>query len=437
MQRIHRRPTPRPGSLRARCATLAVLLGLALSPARARAQACVGDCNADGEVTIAEIILGVNIALDVAPLSACSDFDADGSGDVSIAELITAVGNGLQGCAAETLAFVTATDFQTGGFATASLDEPRTVDPVAPARQLGSDPVPRTFAGGVYVINRSPGDNIQALDPGNGFATRWQCSTGNGSNPQDFALLDAGKAYVTLFAEPDLLVVNPSPSPDCHDFLRSSIDLSAYADSDGVPEMDQMAIVDGILYVSLQRLNNFAPAAPGAIVAVDTATERVVNEFDLGAENPFGNTKGLTVRNGDLLVGEVGAFGTNDGGVERIALPSGQSKGFIVTEEALGGDINDFAVVSDRLAYALVALPDFSTSVVAFDPGSGAVTSTLLAHGEFYSDIEVNDRGELYVVDRTFANPGLRVFRAADGTELTANPLRVGDLPPFQLVFLR
>ncbi len=436
MNRIHRRLTAHRGSSHP---TLAVLLGLglALAPLRARAQACVGDCNGNGEVTIDEIILGVNIGLEIVPLSACPAFDGDGSGDVSVAELVTGVGNGLQGCAAQTLAFVTATDFQTGGFATVSLDAPRAVDPVTPARQLGSDPVPRTFAGGVYVINRSPGDNIQALDPGNGFATRWQCSTGNGSNPQDFALLDAGKAYVTLFSEPDLLVVNPSPSPDCHDFVTGSIDLSAYADSDGVPEMDQMAIVNGILYVSLQRLDNFVPTAPGAIVAVDTATDRVVNEFDLGAEDPFGNTKGLTVRNGDLLVGEVGMFGVNDGGIERIALPSGQSKGFVITEETLGGDINDFAVVSDHLAYAIVALPDFSTSVVAFDPATGTVTSTLLSHGEFYSDIELNDRGELFVVDRTFANPGLRIFRAADGTELTANPLRVGDLPPFQLVFLR
>ncbi len=59
---------------------------------------CVGDCNGRGEVTVDEIIKGVNIAIGNAPLDTCPQFDADASGEVTITELIIAVNNALNGC---------------------------------------------------------------------------------------------------------------------------------------------------------------------------------------------------------------------------------------------------------------------------------------------------------------------------------------------------
>jgi hypothetical protein len=63
-------------------------------------RACVGDCNGDGRVAIAELILGVRILLGQAALSECPSFDADMSGTVSIAELVQAVAAALVGCPA-------------------------------------------------------------------------------------------------------------------------------------------------------------------------------------------------------------------------------------------------------------------------------------------------------------------------------------------------
>jgi V8-like Glu-specific endopeptidase len=60
--------------------------------------ACVGDCHNDGEVTIEELLTGVSIALETTPLTACPSFDADGSGAVSVDEIITAVNNTLGAC---------------------------------------------------------------------------------------------------------------------------------------------------------------------------------------------------------------------------------------------------------------------------------------------------------------------------------------------------
>ncbi len=63
------------------------------------AQQCVGDCDADGRVTVNELILGVNLALSASPdLARCRAFD-DGGGRVTIQLLVAAVANALDGCA--------------------------------------------------------------------------------------------------------------------------------------------------------------------------------------------------------------------------------------------------------------------------------------------------------------------------------------------------
>lgn len=63
--------------------------------------ACVGNCNLDDQVTVNELIQGVNIVLGVLPPSACLAFDADRNGVVVVNELVRAVANALLGCGVE------------------------------------------------------------------------------------------------------------------------------------------------------------------------------------------------------------------------------------------------------------------------------------------------------------------------------------------------
>jgi len=67
------------------------------------AESCSGDCDNGGTVSINELVLGVNIALDGAPLDACPAFDQNGSGRVEINELVAATKNALEGCDADRL----------------------------------------------------------------------------------------------------------------------------------------------------------------------------------------------------------------------------------------------------------------------------------------------------------------------------------------------
>ena len=59
---------------------------------------CIGDCDASSDVTVDEIVAGVNIALGNREFSVCPAFDRNGDVMVSVDEVIAAIANALGGC---------------------------------------------------------------------------------------------------------------------------------------------------------------------------------------------------------------------------------------------------------------------------------------------------------------------------------------------------
>lgn len=59
---------------------------------------CVGDCDWNTQVTVDEVVLGVDVALGTTPLSACEMFDDTGDGTVTVDKLLRGVNNALNGC---------------------------------------------------------------------------------------------------------------------------------------------------------------------------------------------------------------------------------------------------------------------------------------------------------------------------------------------------
>ncbi|MBI4517761.1 MAG: hypothetical protein HY699_18300 [Deltaproteobacteria bacterium] len=59
---------------------------------------CVGDCSEDGNVTVDELVRGVNIALGTLNLDTCPSFDVSNDGQVTVDELVRAVNDALAGC---------------------------------------------------------------------------------------------------------------------------------------------------------------------------------------------------------------------------------------------------------------------------------------------------------------------------------------------------
>lgn len=67
------------------------------TPTVSPAAACAGDCNGDGQVTIDELVRGVNLALSGAGVP-CAALDVNGDGEIAINELIAGVNSALAGC---------------------------------------------------------------------------------------------------------------------------------------------------------------------------------------------------------------------------------------------------------------------------------------------------------------------------------------------------
>jgi flagellar hook capping protein FlgD len=359
-------------------------------------------------------------------------------GSVAPIAIVLAVFSASTAHSTQTRAFVYATDFSSGSLANIQFGPPRTVSTNVAA--VSSDAVLRHFDGLLYVVNRLGFDNIKVLDPAQSFATVQEFSVGNGSNPHDIEFLSSNKAYVARYESPDLWIVNPQTGQH-----TGTISLAAFADADGIPEMDHLALRDGKLFVSIQRLdrnNFFAPTDSSQIVVIDPATDAVV-DADPGAGGnqgiilPFQNptTELVVDPSGELLVGCVGNFGVLDGGIVRIDPVALDLAAVEITESALGGDVNDVAPFTGQRGFAVISDASFTTILKAYRRDLGTVQSTIYSTaGFFLADIEVNDRDELWVCDRTFSNPGVRVFDAVTGTQLAAMPLDVG-LPPQDIAF--
>ncbi len=339
--------------------------------------------------------------------------------------------------AAETTAYVVTTDFATGNMASISLDTHAVAANVA---SVHSDARARWHDGLLYVVNRYGQDNVQVVDPAQGFATIRQFSTGPGSNPHDIAFISPTKAYVTRFELGDLLIVNPQNGA-----TLGVIPLGAFADADGIPEMDQMVRVGTRVFVSLERLdrnNGFVPADSSLVAVIDTQADTVIDANPLQAgiqairlqgTQPF-TEFAFDKPTSRLLIGCVGNFGVMDGGIERIDPVNLVSGGFAISEAQLGGDVNDLVWDGPARSFAIVSDASYNTLLVAFDANAGAVTDTVFAPGGYsLADAALDDRGELYVAKNDFSAPGVFVFDAATGAAL-AGPLNTG-LPPFQIVF--
>jgi hypothetical protein len=68
------------------------------SPTETPLPPCVGDCDGDRTVSVAELVVGVDVALGRLAAEACTALDEDGNRSVSVDELTAAVSNTLNGC---------------------------------------------------------------------------------------------------------------------------------------------------------------------------------------------------------------------------------------------------------------------------------------------------------------------------------------------------
>ena len=344
----------------------------------------------------------------------------------------------LANSAAQSDLFVITTDFATGSTAFWAANAAE-----AEVNLLGvhSDAVGHYHDGRVYIVNRLGQDNILVLDAMDLRTPLIQFSVGNGANPHDIEIVAPDKAYISRYDTASLLIVNPQDGAEL-----GEIDLSAFADADGLPEASQIVRVGDRLYLSCQRLDRnsgWGPADVSYLIVVDLASDTLV-DVDPDAEGVQGialsaaNPNSMAVVGEQIAVGVVAGFGDRSGGVEIVDTATNRSLGLAVGEEDLGGDIASMVLVDQNRGYAVVADDNFANKVRPFELSSGAVGAPLEnTSGGFIPSLAV-DGGRLVVADRgSFADPasaGLKFYDAATGAFLRG-PIDTG-LPPSNIVVL-
>ncbi|MFH1144205.1 MAG: hypothetical protein V1774_06650 [Candidatus Eisenbacteria bacterium] len=309
---------------------------------------------------------------------------------------------------------------------------------------LSQDGAARMHEGLIYVINRGSASNIQVIDPQQDFQTIRQFSVGAGSNPQDICFVGPARAFVTRYESAGLWEINPVTGEH-----TDTIDLSPLADADGLPEMQSLALHEDTLYVTIQRLdrdNFWIPVPPSYLAMIDVNTNAIIDAdpsspglqgFALAATNPYSmnSCRGILPDpiNGDFLISELGDYGVFDGGIERFDPGSRTSLGMVVDENTLGGDLNAWITTDGRQGFAICSgpPPGYLTLVVAFDLFSGENDGVVASSSDYaYADLYMDpSRRQLFVADRSYANPGIRVFDSDTHVQLTANPISVGLYP--------
>lgn len=187
-----------------------------------------------------------------------------------------------------------APDYSSGAHSVISVDPaggPRTVqNELLPTI---SDITVKAYGNCFYRMERSTRNNVTKFDVTAPDTHIWQFSTQGSdtgsSNPHDLVFAGPEKAYLLRYGSTRAWIIDPSATTEA-EFKIGELDLSSYADADGLPEMHSGVIIDGKLFITLQRLVSWTPSETAYIAVFDTTTDE---EIETGKGE--GGRKGIPV----------------------------------------------------------------------------------------------------------------------------------------------
>jgi len=329
-----------------------------------------------------------------------------------------------------------AADYTQGSFASIDLGTREVTDEIAPT---SPDPSVQELDGLVAIVNGYGTDTLVLYTHNDLSAPRLEVSTGANTNPREIA--SCGDLYwVTLYETNSLLLLQPGSGGPA-----GTVDLSPWSDADGLPEPYSAIAVDDTLYVSLQRLERagyvWTPAADGGrVLEIDCATKEVTGEWTTGPSpvlerDPRDPTKLLVI---DGVWYDESFQILLDGGVRTLDPATDTLSGYLFAEADLGGNVSSVAFDPDGKGLLLVGT-DTGYDVVCADLGAGT-HSLIQSTTSFLIDAEANDRGEIWVLDRTswldpYAQAGIQRFQQSTCTEFTDEGWIMTSLEPYSIMF--
>lgn len=380
----------------------------------------------------------INLFVSILVLSACSQDD----------ETLVIVPIEDSGVATAIVATVAA-DFSSGAHAIIRRDDNDVRTAFNDLLPTASDITIAAFGEHFYRIERAfAGNNITKFASSDPQTPIWQYSTNDAggavlSDPHDMIFVSETKAYVLRYGATKAWIVNPSATSEA-EFKTGELDLSDYAGADGVPDMDSGVIVGEKLYITLQRLDNFAVTQNAYIAIIDVNTDEEVDA------NIAGDTlKGipLQTRNPTNIVYEPvsdviyvqgsGSFFPEEftGGIEKIDLSSLTTSVVLDDGDAVDhpyGLITELAAVSENILYFVGYAGFTDNTLYKLDLSTALITATSVSSliNAQIAYLTVDAEGLLWVSDS--ANATVHIIDPVTDTEVDALST---NLNPDKIVF--
>ena len=303
--------------------------------------------------------------------------------------------------------------------------------------EIGGGATLRVAGGLLYVVSRTDG-TVSVIDP-QAWGIIDSFPVGAGCEPVDIAVIAPDHTYVSCANGTHLLRLDPTTGA-----TAAVVDLSGFADSDGIPDMNMMALHEGHLFVQVQRWNaaTFTLERPAMIAVVDVATEQLVDAdpvapgtqaIELVGRAPKHKMQ-IVDQTRRLFVSATGEF-FDEGGIEMVDLDTLQSLGLVVREidNLVGADLGPFVLVTPERGFLSFStdlaisshLEDFTVAGGAgLPPGLGETVGYATPTLPFDAASDT-----WFFPDGASIPPRVNVFAATDGRHLGTVELPAGAWP--------
>jgi hypothetical protein len=196
----------------------------------------------------------------------------------------------------------------------------------APVLSVSGDALVRSADGFLYVVERGGPEAVTKIDPDDPLVPVWQAELPAGANAHDLVAF-AGALWLPAFGLGEVVVLDPADGSTVQ-----RVDLSAFADDDGNPELDRALVLGDpeVLVVAAQRLfddpvlgPSVLTSADGRLIALD-ATGAVVGSWETGP-NPrlaMGASEAL-VSTGLFMLPNAGDERASDGAIRPFSIAEG------------------------------------------------------------------------------------------------------------------
>lgn len=292
----------------------------------------------------------------------------------------------------------TASDYSSGAHSVVS------VDPVGGPRRVQNKLAPTqsdiTVAGYgkyFYRLGRYKMDHITKFDINAPDKPIWQYSVlgadKKSANPYDMIFVSHTKAYVLRYGSAKVWIVNPSATTESA-FKIGELDLSAYDDGDGAPEMASGIIVDGKLFITMQRWDTSKGYGgwnlnQGWIAVFNTQTDTEIqtgkgNQQMKGIPLPAENPQGIQYVDQMIYVQCAGSIGNPrkySGGIVQIHPNTYETT--LIWDDGNDdhhpyGNITGMSIVSSTQGYFVGYVGWGDNTLYEFNPSTGTLKGIVL-----------------------------------------------------------